>query len=53
MQLRLVGARIDLRKQIAGANVLTLLESDGLHLAIDPDADRHGVVGLNVPIPTR
>ena len=43
MQLRLVGAWINLCKQIAGANVLPLLESDSLHFAIDPDVDRHGV----------
>jgi hypothetical protein len=49
MQLSLVGARINLRKEIAGTNVLALAEGDGLYLAVDSDADRHRIVGLDGP----
>src|SRR5207344_3174081 len=43
----LVRSRIDLRQQLAGSHVLAFAESDLLYLAVDPNLDRHGVVGLH------
>jgi len=47
LQQRGVRARIDLREEIAFANVLALAEGYLLHLAVDSHLDGDGVVSLH------